>query len=67
VELHRISKNDPRPGIDMRAFVGRTYNLNSIADYETGPGSEVSLKTALDAITDGKAFVDLMIERIGAS
>ncbi len=62
VELHRITKDDPRPGIDMRAFLGRTYNLKAIADCKTGPGSDVSLETAHDAITDGKLFVDLMVE-----
>jgi len=32
--------------IDLRAFLGRTFNLEAIADYETGPGSEVSAEMA---------------------
>jgi uncharacterized protein (UPF0332 family) len=41
-ELHRLTRNDPRLDNELRAFLGRTYNLKAIADYETGPGSEVS-------------------------
>jgi uncharacterized protein (UPF0332 family) len=37
-ELHRLTKDDPRLDTELRAFLGRTYNLKAIADYETGPG-----------------------------
>jgi uncharacterized protein (UPF0332 family) len=40
-ELHRLTRDDPRLDTELRAFLGRTYNLKAIADYETGPGSEV--------------------------
>jgi len=38
-ELYRLTKDDPRLDAELRAFVGRAYNLKAIADYETGPGS----------------------------
>lgn len=46
MELHRLTKDDPRLDIDMCAFLGRTYSLKAIADYETGPGSGVSPEMA---------------------
>jgi uncharacterized protein (UPF0332 family) len=36
-ELTRLTKDTPDFDIDLRAFLGRTYNLKAIADYETGP------------------------------
>lgn len=66
MELHRLTKHYPRMGIDMHAFLGRTYSLKAIADYETGPGSEVSREMAAGAIADGKVFVDTMIDLIRA-
>jgi len=38
-ELARLMKDQQRFDADLRAFLGRTYNLKAIADYETGPGS----------------------------
>jgi uncharacterized protein (UPF0332 family) len=35
-ELHRLTKDDPRLDIELRAFLGRAYNLKAVADYETG-------------------------------
>jgi uncharacterized protein (UPF0332 family) len=44
-ELWRLLKGDPRFDAELRGFLGRAYNLKSIADYETGPeaGSRSSL------------------------
>jgi uncharacterized protein (UPF0332 family) len=63
-ELHRLTKDDPRLDTELRAFLGRTYNLKAIADYETGPGSEVSPEQATDAIETAKRFVAKMVELI---
>ncbi len=38
-ELGRLTKHEPRFDTELRAFLGRAYNLKAIADYETGPGS----------------------------
>ena len=59
-ELHRLTKDKPRMDIDLRAFLGRTYNLEAIADYETGPGSEVSAEMATDAVGASRRFVAAM-------
>ena len=63
-ELARLTKDDPSFDLNLRAFLGHAYNLKAIADYETGPGSEVSREQAADAIAEGKRFVDRMAEMI---
>ena len=45
-EFARLVKNDPRVDDQIRAFLGRTYDLKAIADYETGPGSHISAERA---------------------
>ena len=41
-EFARLVKDDPRVDGQLRAFLGRTYNLKAIADYETGPAAHIS-------------------------
>jgi len=43
---------------ELRRFLGRAYSLKALADYETGPGSEVPLKRAAAAIETAQKFVD---------
>jgi uncharacterized protein (UPF0332 family) len=57
-ELGRLTKDEPRFDSELRAFLGRTYNLKAIADYETGPGSKVSPELAADAIATAKRLVN---------
>ena len=56
-EFLRLTKNDPRLTPHLRTFLSHAYNLKSIADYETGPSSEVSAERAASAIETGKQFV----------
>ena len=37
-EFARLVKDDPSFDVDLRAFLGRTYSLKAIADYEAGAG-----------------------------
>jgi uncharacterized protein (UPF0332 family) len=57
VRLRRVVSDEPRFDPELRAFLGRTYNLKAIADYETGPGSEVTVEQAQQAIETAKRFV----------
>jgi hypothetical protein len=41
-EFARLVKGEPTVDQAVRAFLGRTYSLKAIADYETGPGSKVT-------------------------
>ena len=57
-EFRRLVKDDPRVDPELRAFLGRTFNLKKLADYETGPGSQVSPERAQEAIQTAQRFVD---------
>jgi uncharacterized protein (UPF0332 family) len=65
-ELGRLTKDDPRFDPDLRAFLGRTYELKAIADYLTGPGSQVSVEQAQQAIDTARRFVDVIATSLGA-
>jgi uncharacterized protein (UPF0332 family) len=56
-EFSRLTKDDRRFTPDQRVFLPQTYNLKAIADYETGPGSEVTPERAASALEAGKKFV----------
>jgi len=53
----RLTKDDSRVDGEMRLFLSRTYNLKAIADYETGPGSDVSAERAVAAADAGRLSV----------
>ena len=54
----RLTRNDARLDPELRAFLGRAYNLKTIADSETGPGSQVSEERAREAIRTARRFVE---------
>ncbi len=56
-EFLRLTRGDPRFAAEQRIFLSQTYNLKAIADYETGPGSEISAERATRAVEAGKEFV----------
>jgi hypothetical protein len=57
-ELGGLTKDEPRFDLDLRAFLGRAYNLEAIADYESGPGSRVPVESARTAIETARRFVE---------
>lgn len=63
-EFLRLTKDDPRLPPDLRGFLSKAYNLKALADYETGPGSEIPHEHAEEAIEMGKAFVALIAKMI---
>ena len=65
-ELARLTKDALEFDPELRAFLGRTYNLKAIADYGTDSGSKVSAEIATQAIETAKRFVAWMIELIEA-
>ncbi len=56
-EFLRLTKDDARIDGELRLFLSRAYNLKAVADYETGPGSEVSPERASQAVAAAKRFV----------
>jgi uncharacterized protein (UPF0332 family) len=61
-EFLRLTKDDPRFNADHRIFLSQTYNLKAVADYETGPGVEVSVERAARALEAGNQFVSHIAE-----
>jgi uncharacterized protein (UPF0332 family) len=57
-EFRRLVRHDPRVDDQIRAFLGRTYDLKAIADYMTGPGSHISAEMAHEAVDSARRFVD---------
>jgi len=57
IEFQRLTKDDSSFGADLRGFLSQTYNLKAVADYETGPGSEVSPEQAVAAVQSARRFV----------
>jgi len=66
-EFLRATKDDPRVDRELRAFLGRAYNLKAIADYETGPGCQVSAESAREAIQTAWRFLECVQSLIPAN
>ena len=64
-EFARLVKDDSRFDIELRAFLGRAYDLKAIADYESDPGSKVTHAQANEAITAARSFVAAIEKLIG--
>jgi uncharacterized protein (UPF0332 family) len=54
----QLTKDDERIDPHLRAFLSNAYNLKRLADYETGPGSEVSAERAREATQTAHRFVE---------
>ena len=65
-EFLRLTKDDPNLTGALRGFLSRSYNLKAIADYETGPGSEVSPERAGEAVQAAKQFVAHIATQLAA-
>jgi len=63
-EFGRLTKDDSRFDLELRAFLGRTFNLKALADYETGPGSHVSPERAREAILTARRFVECVADML---
>jgi uncharacterized protein (UPF0332 family) len=66
-EFHRLIRGDTRFDDTLRDFLGSTYNLKAIGDYETGPGSDVSPERATQAIEGAKLLVAKVAEMLRGS
>ncbi|MGO9419925.1 HEPN domain-containing protein [Roseiarcus sp.] len=56
-EFGRLVKDNTDFDLELRAFLGRSYQLKAIADYEAGPGIGVSAARAAEAITVARRFL----------
>jgi uncharacterized protein (UPF0332 family) len=61
-QFNLLTRDDGRVDTELRAFLGRAYNLKAIADYETGPGSIVTAERVEAALSTAIRFVDVVSE-----
>jgi uncharacterized protein (UPF0332 family) len=57
-EFSRLVRDEARVDAALRTFLSRTYQLKAISDYETGPGSHVSVESAQEAIQTARRLVE---------
>jgi uncharacterized protein (UPF0332 family) len=55
-EFARLARHEAAIDVELRAFLGRAFNLKTIADYETG--SIVTHSQAEEAIATARRLVD---------
>ncbi len=55
--MYRLTKNAVDFDAKLRTFLSESYDLKTIADYEIGPGAEVSPERARIAVEQAKRFV----------
>lgn len=61
-QFARLTGAEPRIEIELRQFLAEGYDIKSIADYDVGPDTGVSLDRAAAAIETAQHFVDRVIE-----
>ena len=65
-QFARITKDEPRIDRALSEFLGRAYELKSLADYGTGSEADISITTAKAAIETATRFVDCIAGLITA-
>ena len=65
-EFARLVKGNPGFDMELRPFLPRTY-LKAIGDYQTGPGSQVTVEQAREAIQTARRFVASVASLIPAN
>lgn len=57
-QFARLAKDEPRIDHTVAEFLGRGYELKSLADYGTGAEADISVATATAAIATATRFVE---------
>jgi uncharacterized protein (UPF0332 family) len=66
-QFARIAKDEPRIDQPLSEFLGRAYELKSLADYGTGTESGITLATAEAAVEVATRFVDCIASLLEAA
>jgi len=61
-QFARLTRNEPRIGVELRQFLVQAYDMKSIADYGLGPDADVPLDRASAAIGIAEQFVNRIAE-----
>jgi uncharacterized protein (UPF0332 family) len=57
-KFSELVRAEPRVDDELRAFLGRAYNLKTVADYGAGPDAQVLPEKAREAIATARRFVE---------
>lgn len=66
-QFARLTKDEPSFDSELRAFLGRAFNMKAAADYETSAATRVTKTQAAAAIQSATSFVEcvsLLITRV---
>jgi uncharacterized protein (UPF0332 family) len=61
-QFARIAKDEPCIDQSLSGFLGRAYELKSLADYGTGSEASISRATAEAAVESATRFVDCIAD-----
>lgn len=61
-QFARLTRNEPRLGIELRQFLAQAYDIKSIADYGVGSDSDVPLDRAAEATDTAERFVSVVAD-----
>ncbi len=64
-QFARLAMDEPHIDRTLAEFLGRAYELKSLADYGTGTEANISVVTAMAAITTATRFVDCVARLLG--
>jgi uncharacterized protein (UPF0332 family) len=64
-QFARLTRNEPRLGLELRQFLAQGYDIKSIADCGVGPETDVPLDRAGAAIDTAEQFVNQVTELLG--
>jgi hypothetical protein len=56
-EFYRLTREEPRLDPSFPPFLNHAYNLKAVADYETGPDSDIPHSRAATALETAACFV----------
>ena len=64
-EFGRLIKDEPGFDHDLRAFLGRSYGLKALADYESGSDAHITATQAAEAIAAANLCVESLAVVLG--
>lgn len=64
-QFSRLAKDEPSIDPTLSEFLGRGYELKSLADYGTGTEAAISAMTSMAAIATATRFVDYIADLLG--
>jgi len=59
-QFAHLARDDPEFDPELRAFLGRSYNMKAAADYETGRELQVTWHQASEAVKTAARFVSVV-------